>query len=322
MKRPEGFDPRAAPKQPAPKQPARKQAARKQPAPKQADQKQPARKQPAQKPARQKPAAAPAPAPSPARDIRTERQLARARRRVERREVRRFTRRSHNRRVAIAVAAGMAVTLVGLVIVAVFSPLLALREVTVDGTSRIDAAEVEAALDDRLGTPLALLDVDAITRDLAAFPLIRSFVTEVVPPGTLLIHVSEREPVGTVLSGAEYELVDPAGIVLQQSAERIAGVPVIELGGADVSSPAFTTMVEVLLALPDSFLPQVDSISASTKDDVTLVLTGVGQRVAWGSAESSDRKADLLAALIALTDPASTGIFDVSAPGNGVFRPS
>lgn len=236
--------------------------------------------------------------------------------------MRRFTRRSHNRRVAVAVAAGLAVTLIGLVIVAVFSPLLALREVTVDGTSRIAAAEVETALQGQLGTPLALLDFDGITRELAAFPLIRSYVTEVVPPGTLLIHVSEREPVGSVLTGTEYELVDPAGIVLQQSAERIAGVPVIELGGADVSSPAFTTMVEVLLALPDSFLPQVDSISASTKDDVTLVLTGVGQRVAWGSADSSDRKADLLAALIALTDPASAGLFDVSAPGNGVFRPS
>lgn len=255
-------------------------------------------------------------------DRRTEKRAARERRRLERRELRRFTRRSRNRRIALATVAGIVATLIGLVFVAVYSPLLALRTVVVDGTSRIDAAEVRAAVDGQLGTPLALIDFGGITTELEAFPLIRSYVTEVVPPDTLLIHISEREPVGSVLIGGQYELVDPAGIVLQQSAERIPGVPLIDLAGSDLTSPAFASMVEVLLALPDTLLPQVDSISASTQDDVTLVLTGVGQRVAWGSADNSDRKADLLAALIALTDPASAGVFDVSAPGNGVFRPS
>ena len=63
-------------------------------------------------------------------------------------------------------------------------------------------------------------------------------------------------------------------------------------------------------------------MSATTQDNVSLVLTGVGQRVTWGSADQSQRKAALLAALIAQTDPASAGEFDVSAPNNGVFRPS
>jgi len=69
-------------------------------------------------------------------------------------------------------------------------------------------------------------------------------------------------------------------------------------------------------------LAQVDSISATSNDDVSFVLAGVGQAVQWGSADESDRKAVLLAALIRVTDPASPGTFDVSAPGNGVFRPS
>jgi cell division protein FtsQ len=77
-----------------------------------------------------------------------------------------------------------------------------------------------------------------------------------------------------------------------------------------------------LLALPPALLGQVDSITAHTQDDVSLVLTGVGQSVRWGSADSSARKATLLAALIAVTDPSRAGEFDVSAPGNGIFRPS
>jgi cell division protein FtsQ len=211
---------------------------------------------------------------------------------------------------------------VGLVLTAVYSPILALRHVTVDGTSRVDATELTEAVSDQLGTPLALIDYDTITEQLGAFPLIRSYITELVPPDTLLIHVTEREPVGSIPAATGYALVDPAGVTVQESAERIPGVPLIDLGGAGTDSASFRSMVDVLLALPPELLAQVDTISAHTQDDVTLVLTGVGQRVRWGAAEESDRKARLLAALIGQTDPGAAGIFDVSAPSNGVFRPS
>ncbi len=250
------------------------------------------------------------------------RRSARERRKYERAEVRRFTRRAHNRKIGFAVIARILATLVGLVFIAVYSPILALRFITIDGTSRINAGEVQTAVSGQLGTPLALLDYGAITRDLTVFPLIRSYVTEIVPPDTLRIHITERAPVGSVKVGEMYNLVDPAGILLQQSAERIPGVPVLDLPGGDLSGAAFSSMVAVLLALPPAMLAQVDRVSAQTKDDVSLVLTGVGQGVTWGSADDSARKANLLGALIRLTDPTQPGVFDVSAPGNGVFRPS
>jgi cell division protein FtsQ len=236
--------------------------------------------------------------------------------------VRRFTRRARERRLFLAAIAGILVTLIGLVLAAVYSPLLALRTVTVEGTARVDAAQVSAAIDDQLGTPLALLDYGRITTALGAFPLIRSYVTEIVPPDTLVVHVVERQPVGSVITPTGYRLVDPAGITLQESVERILGVPVIEVANADTQSAAFDSMAAVLLALPPDLLAQVEAISANTEDDVVLVLAGVGQQVKWGSAENSDRKAALLAALIRVTDPGRAGVFDVSAPTNGVFRPA
>ena len=250
------------------------------------------------------------------------RRAARERRIFERAEVRRFTRRARNRKIGFAALAGVLATLIGLVFVAVYSPILALRTITVDGTARINAVDVQSAVDAQIGTPLALLNFDAITKDLTVFPLIRSYVTEIVPPDTLLIHITERAPVGSVKVGEMFNLVDPAGIVLQQSAERIAGIPVLNVVGGDASGTAFSSMVAVLLALPPELLAQVDSVTASTQDDVSLVLTGVGQGVTWGGAEDSARKAKLLGALIKLTDPTQPGVFDVSAPGNGVFRPS
>jgi len=327
MKRPEGFDP------PAQTPPKSRQAAR--PKVRAEPKAQPQARVSAEPKVRPEPRAKKPPAPDAAskqgrpprvrRDSEAraaDRKLARERRQYEKAEVRRFTRRARNRRIIIAVIVGTVVTLLALVLTAVYSPILALRTITVDGTTRIDAAEVVDAVDGQLGTPLALIDFGKITTELGAFPLIRSYVTETVPPDKLIIHIVERQPVGSLKQGTKFTLVDPAGVTVQESPERIAGVPLIDLAGGDTTSPAFASVVEVLLALPASLLAQVDSISAHTQDDVTLVLTGVGQKVTWGSADNSERKAALLAALIAVTDPSLAGEFDVSAPSNGVFRPA
>lgn len=331
MKRPEGFDPPATPA--VSSRPARQpRVAKPKPEPR-------APKVPREKPERQKAPAeevhVPTPRrsspgiPRPSRSARPGagakaelKRVARERRKFERAEVRRFTRRARTRRLAIASVAGLVVTLIGLVLAAVYSPLLALREIVIDGTSRVNAVEVQTALEAQMGTPLALLDFGKIEKQLAAFPLIRSYVTETLPPGTLLIHIVERQPVASIKQGSQYLLVDPAGITIQESVERIPGVPLIDLAGADTSSATFDSVVEVLLALPAPLLAQVDTVTARTQDDVRMTFAGVGQQVSWGSADDSAAKAVLLAALIAKIDPGRPGLFDVSAPNNGVFRPA
>ena len=334
MKRPEGFDPAPPPAgnprggRPAsrpdraprvPKtvkpSPAREREAR--PAPAQPERPPAARATPQGSPPRTR-------APRPENGARPgdARRDARARRKAERAEIRRFTRRARNRRVVIAAIIGTVVTLAGLVLAAVYSPILALREVRVEGASRVDPTQLVAAIDDQLGTPLALLDVGRIESALGGFPLIRSYSTQIVPPDTLVVQVVERQPVGSIATPTGFDVVDPAGIVLQQATARVPGVPLIDLAGADASSPAFDAAVAVLLSLPPALLAQVDTITAHTQDDVSLVLAGVGQRVVWGSADDSARKAALLGALIAVTNPATPGEFDVSAPSNGVFRPA
>ncbi|MEV8254150.1 FtsQ-type POTRA domain-containing protein [Rhodoglobus sp. NPDC076762] len=259
--------------------------------------------------------------PSP--DVVAKRQLRRAardRRRAEKAELKRFTRRARTRKYTLIAISGLVAVLLGLIAVAVFSPILALRNVVVDGTNRIDPIEIQAAVETQSGTPLALLDFDAIKKELSVFPLIRSYVTEIVPPDTLLVHIVEREPIGSVQVNGVFTLVDPAGITIQESAERIPGVPLIDAGGGDTSSPAFEAVTEVLLSLPTELRARVESVSASTKDDVSFILTGVGQGVVWGSASDSARKAVLLEKLISITEAGAAGEFDVSAPNNGIFR--
>jgi Cell division septal protein len=313
MKRPQGFDaPRPARQTPAPAQ-------------KPVKQKRPARLTPPEPPETStdsgRPDEAVRPEKLPRRPGRQVAKAARERRRFEKSEIRRFTRRSRHRRVAWIVTGSVIVVLAAMVAIAVYSPLLALRTIKVDGVSRVKASEVHAAVDGQLGTPLALVDYETIRRELSAFPLIRSFVTETVPPDTLIVHIVERAPVGSVASSSGFDLVDPAGVVIQSAPERPKGVPLIDIAGKPATSPAFKAAVEVLLALPTPIARKVQSVTAQTKDDVTFVLTGAGQRVVWGSAERSTIKARVLEELIATQNPRHRVEYDVTAPLSPVIRP-
>lgn len=252
-----------------------------------------------------------------------EARIARRRRRLlERAEVRRFTRRSRHRRAAWITAAGIVVVLGASILVAVYSPLMALQTIEVKGTNRVDDAALRRALSGQIGTPLARLDFDEVKRDIAQFPLVESYVTEEAPPHTLVVTITERTPVVAVKSGRTFDLVDPAGIVVQSAKDRPASMPLADIGSAKLGSPVFRTMSEVVLALPSSVRSQTKAVKASTADDVTLTLTD-GSKVVWGSPDASDAKARLLAALVKdheTRDPGSVVEYDVSAPDNGVIR--
>lgn len=249
------------------------------------------------------------------------RKAARERRRFERDEVRRFTRRIRHRRLAWISAGAVVAMLFGTVAIAVYSPILALTTITITGTSSVDPQELHRAVEGQLGTPLALVNKDQLTRDLAKFTLIQSYVTEIVPPNTMIIHVTERKPIGALVLGSRFTVVDPAGVVIEKTDVRPPGVPTIEIDGAATDSEVFASVVEVLLALPSPLSEGLDRVTATTKDDVTLVLAGAGQRVVWGSAEKSELKARVLAKLMATQDPNARIEYDVTAPLNAVIRP-
>ncbi|MFP7833476.1 FtsQ-type POTRA domain-containing protein [Marisediminicola sp. LYQ134] len=263
-------------------------------------------------------ASAPA-APDDRHAARMARRAARERRRFERGEVRRFTRRSRRRKIAWATTAGITVVMVALVAVAVYSPLLALKTIEVEGTSRLDAAAVREAIDGQLETPLALVDFDRMTDELGVFPLIRSYVTETIPPDTIVVHIVEREPIGSVTTSSGFALVDPAGIVIERSEARIPGFPLLDASEDEVDGEGFAAAVEVLLALPESVLDQVDTVAAESRDDVELSLVSTGGRIMWGDSDNSAYKARLLEVLVANYPDASE--YNVSAEGQGSITP-
>lgn len=241
---------------------------------------------------------------------------ARARRRYERQEVRRFTKRSRHRRIAWSVAGG-AVALVTIGVVAgAYSPLMALREVRVEGAQRIPAADIVAAFDGELGTPLPMIARDAVHDALADFSLIETYSTETIPPGTLVVRVVERTPVGVIEAEGGLQLVDGAGVVIERPAEQPEGQPLITVEGG-IGSDGFRAVAAVVRSLPADVRVQLVAARAGTSDDVELELAG-GATVVWGGAGESSLKADVLAALMRAAPPDTVATYDVSSPSSPV----
>lgn len=212
--------------------------------------------------------------------------------------------------------------LIGVVTAAVYSPLLSLTTIRIEGASRVKTADVNRALSGELGKPLALVNFAEVKRQLGAFALIRSYVTETVPPHTLIVRLSERSPIGVIATATGYSVVDPAGIVIQRVTDRPALTPIIDPGAGGLSGPGFAAAVDVLLALPADVLAKVDSISAQTKDTVSFSLLGSVQSVVWGGSEDSAIKARVLVALMKTQAPTTSVRFNVSAPSNPVVGPN
>ena len=134
--------------------------------------------------------------------------------------------------------------------IGVFTPVLALQAVVVEGATRVPADQIMAALQPQINKPLPLVDMGAVRKAVEAQPLVKSYSTVAVPPHTLVIKIVERSPIGYVTVNGDLTMVDPAGVVLEVSTERIPGVPLITVEGGDVKSKGFAAAIDVILSLP------------------------------------------------------------------------
>ena len=241
-----------------------------------------------------------------------------ARKTAERNEIRRFTAHVRRRRQAALAIVVSATGLAAFVAVGTFSPVMALRTVTVEGTARVDPGLIAEGLAPQLGKPLPLIDSNAIRDVIALQPLVKSFAIEAKPPHELVIHISERVATGYLPGTSGFTLVDPAGVTIEKTRERTLALPLIEVKGASPTARGFPAAMAVLSALPAAVRSQVDRVAATTTDDVTLFLNPTGSRVFWGGPENAALKARVLSALIANYPLGSVTTYDVSAPNSAV----
>lgn len=224
------------------------------------------------------------------------------------------------KRIAASLSVGSILILGVLTAVATFSPLLAIQQVSVVGTQRLNPEEISKALAGQIGKPLPLLNQDEIAKSLAGFTLIESFSATAVPPNGLQVRVSERQALCIVEYQGALWLHDPAGVRIAV-AEPTDLLPRILISEEPSSSQRFKDSVDVLLALPVELLAEVESIQANTRDDVQMSLRGsLGQRISWGDSSDAVLKSKVLQALIANNQGVTGVTFDVSSPNAPVVR--
>jgi cell division protein FtsQ len=201
--------------------------------------------------------------------------------------------------------------LAGLVWIVAFSPVLAARSVTVEGTQRLSRAQILAAADVPAGTPLVRVPRGDIARRVERLPEVRSARVELSFPDTVVIVVAERVAAAYRQTGnGHFTYVDATGRSFADLTAVPAALPQLAPSPAVANdTTTLGAMAQISAALPASIRATVAQVTATSPDDITLALRD-GRRVVWGDATRNSDKARVLPALLAR----SGHVYDVSNP--------
>ncbi|HXD29028.1 MAG TPA: FtsQ-type POTRA domain-containing protein [Arthrobacter sp.] len=225
------------------------------------------------------------------------------------------------RRRVLWIGGSVVAAIVVLMLVLLYSPLLAVQTITVAGNKLVPTKTINQSLEPLKGTPLPRIGPGSV-KDLLADQLpIRDVVVQAHAPGTLEVQIVEYAPVAVVKNGtSSYDLVAEDGRTLSTVKKRSSvKLPLIDGQKSTQDPQVFASLTHVLAALPSSALKKLDHASAKTVDSVELTLKD-GQTVLWGSDERSGDKARVLTAFLKDTKQQGVDTFDVSTPDHPVTR--
>ncbi len=235
-------------------------------------------------------------------------------------EVRRENRARRLRRTVTAVI--LLALLVGVILVE-RSSLVALAEIQVDGTRRLEPAVVLDAAGLELGTSTVRLGLEDARQRVEALPLVARAEVTRVGPITVLIEIVERVPALVGELGGKMVLVDVDGVVVATGTDEALTVVALRSGRL----PALGVQLDDTTALGAAHLvwqglsgalrAEVDSIEARSAEDVDLLLAS-GTRVRMGRADLLAEKVRSLGALLEELAGEPVRVIDVRAPRNPV----
>lgn len=241
--------------------------------------------------------------------------------RRRRAEVRRGQGRRRLRRV-VAFAALAAILAAGWA--ALRSPLLAVDDVVVTGSSHVGPDEVASVSGIEPG--VAMMDVSPARarRALEASPWVARATVAREWPNRVRIEVVDREPVAQVASGSRFALVDATGRVLQVGIAREPGLPLLEghhatRAGSTIRAAA--PLLETAAGVPADYRGEISGIGVTEQGSVALTLTGDGV-VTIGRSEGFGAKfASLTTVLDHLGGLHAGCTLDVSVPASPTLTP-
>ncbi|GAA3691539.1 cell division protein FtsQ/DivIB [Gordonia hankookensis] len=207
------------------------------------------------------------------------------------------------------------VVVVGLGLIAYFTPLMSVRSTDVHDNRAVPTDEIVGAARVADGTPLLQVDTHQVAQRIAAIPSIESVRVQRSYPSSLTITVVERQPVVKVTDGQKVHVLDRSGVGYL-TFDTTTGVPPemnrlpeFSTPNPGPGDPTTTATLAAVSGLPESIGSRVVKVTASSPVDIQFTLKG-NKTVVWGDSGQGAEKARTLGAL--LTRPATT--YNVSSP--------
>ena len=228
----------------------------------------------------------------------------------------------------LRLAAGIVIVLfaVELVYIALASPRLAVREVTIRGDRQI-AGVVAEAIRLPANTNVLRAPLDLVKKQAESLPAVREARVSRDFPNRLVVTVERREAVAVIRGAKRAILVDPEGVAFTVSEEWGWGLPEMvgpRLGDQGVEAEGASSEIEVLLAVlralgTDPRL-RATRLQLGREGQIEVTLAS-GARVNLGEGKELAAKAGLLAAAMEQIGANRIARLDLADPKAAFWEP-
>jgi cell division septal protein FtsQ len=200
----------------------------------------------------------------------------------------------------------------------------AVREVRVVGLERLDPSTVLEASGVDVGDAALRIRPRSVAQRVTALVPVREAVVAREGVRTVVIEVTERAPVYTVVHGVTARLVDRDGVVVEEGREAV--LPVVrvatsppEVGELVVAHAALANAHRAWLGLSGPLRSQVATVIATDVDGLSFVLRS-GVTVVFGRADRIEEKVRAVGAVLDDLGATTPTAIDVRVPGFPVVR--
>ena len=206
-----------------------------------------------------------------------------------------FTMRGVNRRKQLLVVGSSLVASVVFVLIMLASPLVAVRNIDIEGAKYANATLIETVSKSLRGKSVLTVDTNAAQILLETDPWIESVRIKTYLPSRAVIEINERVPVAWFLG------VDNQGRVIDQDGRVLAvvngrpteymlidGIGPNLIAGA-MASESYKAAAQLAISLPDEIRPVVKNMGVNGPNQVTMTLL-TGAVVKFGEPEDLRNK--------------------------------
>jgi UDP-N-acetylmuramate dehydrogenase len=222
-----------------------------------------------------------------------------------------------NKRKRLAMTGLGVVLAIGVALIVLASPLVAVRTVQVEGAKYADAALVRSVSDSLKGKSVLTVDTKTASERLESDPWIKSARITTSLPSRVLIQINERIPVAWFLGvDNRARVIDEDGLVLSVVEGRPTQYMWIEGTGPNLtagasSAAAYRAAGQLAMSLPSELAPMVKNLGVAGTEEITMTLK-TGTVINFGAPVDMRNKLVNVVVLLRRQDVNSIVSIDVS----------